>query len=346
MSIIDAARVHGVPAPEWRWLRTAGRVAGALAGVTALSVGLLYRQAADARRVIPMAEAPPPRGDGVYGAKFGGKPLTLVILGDSTAAGYGVHRPRETLGALFATGVSRRLHRPVRLYRLAVVGSVSAGLPYQVDAALEYQPDLAIILIGGNDVTHVSARPSAVRHLGDAVRRLRAAGCRVVVGTCPDLGAIKPIKPPLRWLARRWSRQLAAAQTIAVVRAGGRTVSLGNLLGPMFEADPVRMYSSDRFHPSAEGYARAAAAMMPTVMAVLATDDRAPAPVAEDVRALPEAADEAVRAPGTEVAPAGRWARMRRYRWFSSRPASSASIPGGDSSAGAVGYSPEDHQVG
>ena len=103
---------------------------------------------------------------------------------------------------------------------------------HQVDAALERKPDLAVILIGGNDVTHRTPLHTAVRHLVDAVRALRAAGARVVVGTCPDLGAIQPIQPPLRWLARRWSRQLAAAQTVAVVEAGGRTVSLGDLLGP------------------------------------------------------------------------------------------------------------------
>ncbi|MFC7531438.1 SGNH/GDSL hydrolase family protein [Actinoplanes sp. GCM10030250] len=341
--------------------RVAGQVTGTVAGLAALSAGLLMRQAAEARRVIPMAEAPPPRGDGLYGAKFAGRTLTLVILGDSSAAGYGVHRPRETPGALFATGISRRLRRPVRLHRLAVVGVVSAGLPYQVDAALEYSPDIAVILIGGNDVTHASARNSAVGHLADTVRRLRAAGCRVVVGTCPDIGAIKPIKPPLRWLARRWSRQLAAAQTVAVVEAGGRTVSLGNLLGPMFEADPVRMFSSDRFHPSAEGYARVAAVMMPTVLAALGEDDRTAAPVTEGLRTLPEAADEAVRAPGTEVSPtrvdgrdrgpAGRWAQLRRHpwfgeprHWFHTKPATT--IPGGLPPDGAVGYTPEDHQVG
>ncbi|MFI1990159.1 SGNH/GDSL hydrolase family protein [Actinoplanes sp. NPDC020271] len=322
---MNSTVVHfrGLSSEDRQRIRTAGLIAGsvtgALAGVTAVSAGLLLRQAADARRIIPMAEAPPPRGDGVYGAKFPGKPLSLVILGDSSAAGYGVHRPRETPGALFATGISRRLHRPVSLRRFAVVGCVSSGLPWQVDAALEHAPELAIILIGGNDVTHVSAREEAVRHLGDAVRRLREAGCKVVVGTCPDIGAIQPIKPPLRWLARRWSRQLAAAQTVAVVGAGGRTVSLGNLLGPMFEADPVRMFGSDHFHPSAEGYARAAAVMMPTVMAALGEDTRPAVPVAEGVRTLPEAADEAVRAPGTEVSPikaGGRWAQLRRHPWF------------------------------
>ena len=239
----------------------------------------------------------------------------MVILGDSSAAGYGVHRPRETPGALLATGISRRLRRPVRLHRLAVVGSISAGLPYQVDAALEYAPELAVILIGGNDVTHGTAGPRGAppRRRGPPAARRSAA--RVVVGTCPDLGAIQPIKPPLRWLARRWSRQLAAAQTVAVVEAGGRTVSLGDLLGPAFEAEPVRMFASDRFHPSAEGYARAAAVMLPTLLAALGEDDRAPAPGPEGVRSLPQAAHEAVRAAGTEVSPArGRRPRARSGR--------------------------------
>nr|WP_236029721.1 SGNH/GDSL hydrolase family protein [Actinoplanes lichenicola] len=333
-----------------------GGVTGVVATVTALSAGLLMRQASHARRIIPMAEAPPPRGDGLYGAKFGGKPISMVILGDSTAAGYGVHRPRETPGALLATGVSRRLRRPVRLHRLAVVGSMSSGLPYQVDAALDYEPDVAVILIGGNDVTHVSDRDSAVRHLGDAVRRLREVGCRVVVGTCPDIGAIQPIKRPLRWLARKWSRDLAAAQTVAVVEAGGRTVSIGGLLGPMFEADPVRMFGSDRFHPSAEGYARAAAVVMPTLMAVLGEDDRTVLPAAEGVRNLEQAAQEAVQAPGTEVSAAGRWAVLRRHPWFgeprswfghrsaaSPAPATEV-VPSGRSASSAVGWTPEDQE--
>jgi lysophospholipase L1-like esterase len=368
----------GISDEDWRRIKLAGRIAGGVtgtvAGVAGLSLAVLLRQAADARKIIPMAEAPPPRGDGLYGPKFPGKPLSMVILGDSSAAGYGVHRPRETPGALLATGVSRRLRRPVRLHRVAVVGAMSAGLPYQVDAALEYDPDVAVILIGVNDVTHVSTRAVAVRHLGEAVRRLRAVGCKVVVGTCPDIGAIQPIKPPLRWLARSWSRQLAADQTVAVVEAGGLTVSLGDLLGPEFEADPVRMFSSDHFHPSVEGYARAAAVIMPTLMAALGADDRVPAIGVEGVFSLEQAAQEAVRAAGTEVSPtrvdgrdrgpAGRWAQLRLHPWFGEqrlwfghRPAASADSDGGApqhaaapvtsgrSASSPVGWTPEDHQT-
>ncbi|SCG44190.1 Lysophospholipase L1 [Micromonospora siamensis] len=301
---------------------------GATAAAAAATGGVLLGQARQARRTIPMAEAPPPRCDGVYGAKFPGRPVTMVVLGDSSAAGYGVHRRRETPGALLATGLTRRLHRPVRLHRFAVVGSLSAGLKPQVESALECEPDVAVILIGGNDVTNRTPPGLAVRYLVDAVRALRAAGCEVVVGTCPDLGAIQPIQPPLRWLARRWSRQLAAAQTVAVVEAGGWTVSLGDLLGPRFAAEPTRMFAWDRFHPSAEGYAMAVAALLPTVISALgAGAERRPAPAAVGgVRSLPKAAQEAARHAGTEVSgtqvrgrdrgPAGRWAQLRRRAFF------------------------------
>jgi lysophospholipase L1-like esterase len=303
--------------------------AGVASAAFAVSVGVIVGQAKAARRMIPQAEAPPPRGDGVYGPRLPGKPITMVVLGDSSAAGYGVHRPRETPGAMLATGVSRRLRRPVRLHRFAVVGAMSLGLGPQVEAALEVKPDVAVILIGGNDVTHGVPTSTAVRHLVNAVRDLRAAGAEVVVGTCPDLGTIRPIKPPLRWLTRHWSRQLAAAQTVAVVEVGGWTVSLGDLLGPRFSAEPTRLFSWDRFHPSADGYAVAAAALLPTVLAALgaAEERRLVLTPDESVRSLPRAAHVAARQPGTEVSgaqvagrdrgPEGRWARLRRRSaWF------------------------------
>jgi hypothetical protein len=124
-------------------------------------------------------------------------------------------------------------------------------------------------MVGANDVTHRMPATRSVRHLSAAVRRLRTAGAEVVVGTCPDLGTIEPVQQPLRWLARRASRQLAAAQTIGTVEQGGRTVSLGDLLGPEFAANPRELFGPDNYHPSAEGYATAAMAVLPTVCATL-----------------------------------------------------------------------------
>ena len=126
----------------------------------------------------------------------------------------------------------------MRLTVAAVVGAESRDLDAQIDRLLTVAPlpHAAVIMIGANDVTH-RLQPVGVRPLPSASP---SGGCAsaarpVVVGTCPDLGTVEPIPQPLRYLARRWSRQLAAAQTSPSSRPGGRTVSLGDLLGPEFE---------------------------------------------------------------------------------------------------------------
>jgi lysophospholipase L1-like esterase len=297
-----------------------------------LGVVLLIGQARLARHAIERIGSRPPSCDGTYGAEYDGVPFRLVMLGDSSAVGYGVDRPRDTPGALLAAGLAERLHRPVELRCVAAIGATSDGLVPQREQALTWQPDLAVILVGANDVTH-RIRPSvAVAHVGATVRQLREAGVQVVVGTCPDLGTVRPIQPPLRWLARQWSREMAAAQTIAVVEAGGCTVSLGDLLGPEFTAFPEQMFSADQFHPSAAGYLAASAALLPTVSAAAGAPQ--PDPVLahdEGVRSLARAAIEAADHAGTEVSgaqvagqergPAGRWADLRhRLRAWPERP--------------------------
>jgi lysophospholipase L1-like esterase len=291
---------------------------GALGAAGVVTAGVLLGQALLARLTIPGAEAPPPRCDGVYGPEYApAAPLRVAVLGDSTAAGYGVDHRAETPGALLALGLAHAARRPVTLHCRAVVGTASAGLRPQVEDVLERGTDLAIIMIGANDVTMRVSADVAVRRLADAVRELRAVGAEVVVGTCPDLGTIQPIRPPLRWFARRWSRQLAAAQTIAVVSAGGHTVSLADLLGPEFAAAPDRMFGADRFHPSVEGYAAAVAAILPVAVTAVASTQ----PAVGELQPLADAAADAVVHPGTEVAPAGialvpggdgLWARLRR----------------------------------
>ena len=138
---------------------------------------------------------------------------------------------------------------------VALSGAVSRDLDRQVSSVLTSSPHVAVIMIGANDVTHHVPQRESVSDLAHACRRLRDAGCEVVVGTCPDLGTVEPIQHPLRWLARRWSRQLAAAQTIAVVEAGGRSVSLGDILGPEFAARP-RDVRAGPFSPFGGGICR------------------------------------------------------------------------------------------
>jgi lysophospholipase L1-like esterase len=301
-----------------------------LAGAAFLA--LLKQEARTARRAIESRgiTQDPPSGDGVYGAQRHRRerPLVLAVLGDSSAVGLGVERAAETPGVLLAAALAELADRPVRLVRLAVSGSVSQDLGEQVARALAEHPDVAVIMIGANDVTGRARPADAVRHLADAVRQLVEAGSEVVVGTCPDLGTIRPIAQPLRSFARRWSRQMAAAQTIAVVEAGGRTVSLGSVLSPTFATDHT-LFSVDEFHPSAAGYAAAAAVLLPSAADVIgawpASADRALRPGRREiVRPVATAAARAANRPGTEVVatevrgsdtgPWGPWARLLRRR--------------------------------
>ncbi|MCM2428066.1 SGNH/GDSL hydrolase family protein [Streptomyces sp. RKAG337] len=320
--------------------RVARRIATAAAygggGISLLggaAVGVLLAEVSLAKRTVGGSDDVPPRADGRYGSAFSHRtdevPLRLGFLGDSTAAGQGVHRARETPGALLASGLAAVAERPVTLVNVANPGAQSNDLARQVALLLDVgapPPDVCVIMIGANDVTHRMPPAKSVRLLSDAVRRLREAGSEVIVGTCPDLGSVEPVYQPLRWLARRMSRQLAAAQTIGVVGLGGRSVSLGDLLGAEFEAHPREMFGPDNYHPSAEGYATAAMAMLPTLCASLGlwpeADERPDAQRGEGFLPVAQAAVEAASEGGTEVVaamhpvsgPRGRWALLKHRR--------------------------------
>jgi lysophospholipase L1-like esterase len=200
--------------------------------------------------------------------------LRLVLLGDSSALGVGVDRVADTVGGqlsrLLAEGVGGRPgagEREVWLSSVAVSGSRSTDLATQVARALlGDRPDVAVILIGANDATAARRPAEIAAHLGTAVRRLRDAGVEVVVGTCPDLGAVRAIAPPLRQVAGWLGRRTARAQACAVRDAGGTVVDLATDTGPVFRADAGTL-CHDGFHPSADGYRVWAYALLPAVRA-------------------------------------------------------------------------------
>ncbi len=301
---------------------------GGLSFVGGSLYGVLRAEASMARRRIGKTQGEPPNPSGLYGAELAGRTIRLAVLGDSGAAGYGAAVPEETFGAFLAAGLSELAGRPVFLVAVAFVGAKTADLQRQIPRALAERPDVCALMIGTNDVTHRVPPSASVRALTEAVALLRAADTEVVVGTCPDLGTLKPVAPPLRQVARLWSRRLAAAQTIAVVEAGGTTVSLGSILGPEFNAKPADLFGPDRFHPSPAGYRSCAQAMLPTVAAAVGVTsevlDELQPERGEGVRTLASAAAAAADSAGTEVSaatvsgrevgPRGRWAMLRHRR--------------------------------
>src|SRR5256885_5180122 len=112
----------------------------------------------------------------------GATTLRLVLLGDSTALGVGVERVNETVGGQLATLLADAPgRRRVELSSVAVSGSRSTDLGTQVARALVgARPDIAVVLVGGNNAIHLARPGEAAAHLASAVRRLRGVGVAVV----------------------------------------------------------------------------------------------------------------------------------------------------------------------
>ena len=199
--------------------------------------------------------------------KTGGKPpLRLVLLGDSSGLGVGVDAVEDTVGGQLARMLAEA-GANVSLSTVAVSGARSADLATQVARAqLGNRPDLAVILIGTNDATHLVRPGEAAAALATAVRRLHDAGTAVVVGTCPDLGALRAVSQPLRQIVGWYGRRVARAQASAARAAGASVVDLASQIGPVFRAD-AGMLCHDGFHPSADGYRVMAYALYPELAA-------------------------------------------------------------------------------
>jgi lysophospholipase L1-like esterase len=193
--------------------------------------------------------------------------LRFRVLGDSLAAGVGCTRVEQSIGHLLA-GSLRAAGHDVELSVHAVPGARSADLAPQVRAAVRAGADLALIVIGANDLTRLTPPAVGARLLHDAVAELTRAGARTVVVTAPDMGVLTHVPPAFRDVVSQASRLYAQAQADAVVTAGGSVAHVDPGVFGRFATDE-RLFSADRFHPSAAGYAVIAEALTPHVLAAV-----------------------------------------------------------------------------
>ena len=194
--------------------------------------------------------------------------ITLAVLGDSIAFGGGASRPEDTIGARLAAALTAA-GSPTDIHVLAEPGARSNALADQTERAISRHPELAVVIVGANDLTHFTPPHLAASQLRDAVTMLRAAGCAVIVVPAPDLSLVPWVPPNLRAIVRAGSEGLRRAQTVAAHAAGAVVVDIPTEAAAQFAADPS-LFSSDRFHPSSAGYALVAAALTPAVLAARA----------------------------------------------------------------------------
>ena len=187
------------------------------------------------------------------------------MLGDSIGYGTGARRVGETLGPRLAELLAAEGY-DVDLHVLAVPGATSGDLAAQVRRAAPLAADLAVVVIGANDLARFVPPAQAARFLARALAALRAGGTDVVVVPAPDLSAVPAVPPAFRAVVRSACAQLQRQQAAVAEAAGGAFAAISAELARAFTADPA-LFSADRYHPSSAGYARIAEALAPHVVA-------------------------------------------------------------------------------
>lgn len=255
-------------APEG--VRPAARTVLLLAGATALVAG---GEVVAALRREYLPTSPALEIGGAFGPE-GGAQLRFAVLGDSTAAGVGAGSPGLSYPALLAERLGRDGYR-VALIDLGLSGARVADLPRdQAPRAAAMAPDLVLVVMGANDVTHVTPLRSVRRDMRAALRLLAATGPRVVVTGVPDMRArafLQPLRTLAGWRGKAVSRAIEGVAREAAVPF----VPLAELTGHFFEEDPDGHYSADGFHPGPGGYARWADAISPALFEALDSSRRA-----------------------------------------------------------------------
>jgi len=183
-----------------------------------------------------------------------GAPLIYVVLGDSTAAGVGA--PYEE-GIAVRTTEQLALTRQVTMHNFAVSGArMRDVLEKQLPQAEALKPDLVLLSVAANDVTHLTSIPSMRRRLREVVPRLRAANpaVRIVITGSPDMGSPPRIPWILRGMSSLRTRMVnkmfvSEAKSLDLVFA-----RIAEKTGPAFRRDRT-LFHPDRFHPNARGYA-------------------------------------------------------------------------------------------
>ena len=108
------------------------------------------------------------------------EPRTILVVGDSISAGYGVAVEDSWVGRL-----RRRLEAEDRSWQVvnaSVSGDTSSGALARLPAALErHDPEVVIIQVGGNDGLRGLPLEAMRDNLAGMVEQARASGARVLL---------------------------------------------------------------------------------------------------------------------------------------------------------------------
>ncbi len=186
--------------------------------------------------------------------KRGAPLLTYLVLGDSTAAGWGAGQLKRTYPYQVAQAVAARGFR-VRVVNVAVGGARLGDVHQnQLGALQRVRPDLITLSVGANDATHFTSPEDYARELRAVVAALQSSTAKqILMADTPDMYQAPALPLPLAIATNGRARRLNVALTEALRGSKIRRVELYDNGKLIYRHNPD-FYAADLFHPSGAGY--------------------------------------------------------------------------------------------
>ena len=225
---------------------SAPTIAEAIVSWLALPV-YVWQGLAVRRRIHRMAPPPHP---GFLAFPGQGRPVELLVLGDSSAAGVGVDDIADSVAGLLPKFMAQRSGRPVNA-RIAGMNSATAAdiRDFVVPHVAFRDFDVIALNIGTNDAKNYHTKRRFKKDFGTLLYALRARfpSATIVWSGVIDLGGVPSLPSPLNRILSIRSR---------LIDSMGRTLcrERGALCPPSEWRCIPENFSADGFHASAAGY--------------------------------------------------------------------------------------------
>jgi acyl-CoA thioesterase I len=194
---------------------------------------------------------------GMGAAQAQGPLRTLLVVGDSLSAEYGLARGQGWVAQLEARIAADKLGW--RVVNASISGDTTSGGRSRLPALLnQHKPALVIIELGGNDALRGLPLTMTEANLAAMARAARAAGARVL---------ITGIQVPPNY-GRKYSDEFFALFA-KVARSEGAALVPFLLAGVADGPDADNMFQPDRIHPKAEAHPRMLANVWPVLRPLL-----------------------------------------------------------------------------
>ncbi len=211
----------------------------------ALSPILLVQAMRLRKRALRLPEAAGP----LTATQGDGPPLSLLIVGDSSAAGVGAATQTQALAGQL--GAALATQHTVHWHLIASTGATTPTTLARLQSEALPRADIVLIILGVNDVTRGGPQSAWLRTHATLRTTLRdRTGARhLYISEVPPLGAFPLLPNPLRWLlGRRALRFDAGLRAALAIEQDTTYVTLPDDLDASHMAE-------DGFHPGPVIYA-------------------------------------------------------------------------------------------